>query len=145
MTSFNMTFYTTLVVLAAAGHFAFLIYLPSGGFLALRWPRTIWLHVLTVVWGVGSVALHWPCPLTSLERWARERAGMSRLPSGGFIDHYINGVMYPQGATGVAQLLAFAAVVVSWILFAAAAARGRLPRSPLVLVPQQNPVAGSVE
>jgi hypothetical protein len=121
--------YIILVVLAAAAHFAFLIYLPSGGFLALRWPRTIWLHVPIVVWGVGSVALHWPCPLTSIERWARERAGMGQLPSAGFIDHYVNGVVYPQGATGAVQLLAFAAVVVSWILFAVATARGWLARS----------------
>ena len=127
--------YMILVVAAVAAHFAFLIYLPSGGFLALRWPRTIWLHVPTVVWGMGSVALHWPCPLTSLEQWARERAGMGGLPSAGFIDHYINGVMYPQGATGIAQFLAFAAVVVSWIVFAVATARGRIPRQRVLASP----------
>ena len=35
-----------------------LIYLPSGGFLALRRRRSIWLHVAVVLWGVGSVVLH---------------------------------------------------------------------------------------
>lgn len=115
--------YIIVVGLAVAAHFAFLIYLPSGGFLALRWPRTIWLHVLTVVWGAGSVALHWPCPLTTLERWARERAGMSALPPEGFIDYYINGQVYPQGGTGIAQTAAFGAVLVSWAIFAVTATR----------------------
>ena len=36
--------YIVLVWLVVAAHFAFLIYLPAGGFLALRWRRTIWLH-----------------------------------------------------------------------------------------------------
>lgn len=120
--------YIIVVLLAVAAHFAFLIYLPSGGFLALRWPRTIWVHVLTVAWGVGSVVAHVPCPLTALERWARERAGMGRLSQDGFIDNYVNGVMYPQGDTGLAQALAFCAVVVSWAVFAVVAARRRRVR-----------------
>ncbi len=110
---------TALVWLAVAAHFAFLIYLPSGGFLALRWPRTIWLHFAVVSWGVGSVVLHFWCPLTALEQWARPRAGMGPLGSAGFIDHYITGVLYPSGGTGYAQAAAFAAVLVSWALHAA--------------------------
>ena len=79
--------YTALVGLTVAAHFAFLIYLPIGGFLALRWRRSIWVHVAVVLWGLGSVALHLWCPLTALEQWARPRAGMAPLGSAGFIDH----------------------------------------------------------
>lgn len=110
---------TGLVWLVVAAHFAFLIYLPSGGFLALRWPRTIWLHVAVVLWGAGSVVLHFWCPLTALEQWARPRAGLAPLGSSGFIDHYITGVLYPAGSTGFAQAAAFAAVLISWALYAA--------------------------
>ena len=33
--------YLAVVVLTVGTHFAYLVYLPSGGFLALRWPRSI--------------------------------------------------------------------------------------------------------
>jgi len=110
--------YATLVILTVGAHFAFLIYVASGGFLALRFRRTIWLHVPAVVWGVAVVVCHLPCPLTWLETWARTRAGMGSLPGSGFIGHYVAGVLYPVNDTGVAQALAFSAVVVSWIAYA---------------------------
>jgi hypothetical protein len=81
---------TALVWLVAAAHFAFLIYLPVGGFLALRWRRTIWLHSAAVAWAAGSVLLRVSCPLTGIERLAREHAGMAALGPAGFIDHYIS-------------------------------------------------------
>ena len=108
---------TALVWLAVAAHFAFLVYLPTGGFLALRWRRSILLHVAVVLWGLGSVVLHFGCPLTALEQWARPRAGMAPLGSAGFIDHYITGVLYPAGGAGHAQAAVFLAVTVSWILY----------------------------
>lgn len=116
--------YTALVWLVAAAHFAFLIYLPSGGFLALRWRRSIWLHAAVVAWGFGSVALHFWCPLTALEQWARPRAGLAPLGSAGFIDHYVTGVFCPSGGTGYAQALAFTAVAVSWVAYAATGRHG---------------------
>ncbi len=121
---------TALVWVVVAAHFAFLIYLPSGGFLALRWRRSIWLHVPVVLWGIGSVVLHFWCPLTALEQWARPRAGMAPLGSAGFIDHYITGVMYPSGGTGYAQAAAFLAVVTSWIAYAVTSGRGRPTSAP---------------
>ncbi|WP_050947648.1 DUF2784 domain-containing protein [Mycobacterium xenopi] len=120
--------YRAVVVVAAAAHFAYLIYVPSGGFLALRWPRTIWLHVATVVWGVAVVRWAAPCPLTWLENMAREKGQMRPLDQGGFIDHYVEGVLYPADATRALQLLAFVAAGVSWLVFARAADTRRLPR-----------------
>lgn len=121
--------YAAVVVLTAGAHFGYLMYLPSGGFLALRWPRTILLHVPSVAWGVGVVGLHLRCPLTSLERWARARAGMDPLPAGGFVDRYADGVLYPSNRTGVAQKLAFLAAAVSWLVFASRrASRAAAPR-----------------
>jgi hypothetical protein len=106
------------VVLTVAAHFAYLAYLPSGGFLAMRWPRSIMLHVATVLWGFGVVVFGLPCPLTELERWVRARAGLDPLPTSGFIDRYVAGVFYPVDRTGAAQALAFAAAGVSWLAFA---------------------------
>ena len=107
--------YFAVVVGTAAAHLGYLVYLPSGGFLALRWRRTFWLHLPTVCWGVGVVALELPCPLTSLEAWARARAGMDPLPETGFIGRYVAGVLYPANRTGSAQTFAFLAAAASWI------------------------------
>lgn len=97
-------------------HFGFIAYVLVGGFLALRWPRSIGVHVAAVLWGFGGLLVGWPCPLTALERWARVRAGMSPLPPGGFIAHYLTGVLYPAAAMSVVQALAVAVVVGSWVL-----------------------------
>jgi hypothetical protein len=110
--------YALAVALIVGAHFGYLLYLPSGGFLALRWPRSILLHLPTVGWGVCVTTLGLPCPLTSLEQWARVRAGMNPLPSAGFTERYVAGVFYPSHATRTAQALAFAAAAFSWVLLA---------------------------
>ena len=117
--------YIIVVAVVVAAHFAFIGYLVVGGLVALRWPRTIFLHMLAVVWGVGSLSLRLPCPLTDLERWARARAGMAPLQSDGFIAHYITGVLYPADAVGVVERVVFAVVIVSWGLLGYAVVRGR--------------------
>lgn len=122
--------YSALVVCTVATHLAYLLYLPSGGFLALRWRRTLWLHVPTVCWGAAVVTRNYPCPLTTLEEWARARAGMDSLPTTGFTDRYVAGVMYPAHRTGTAQLLAFVAAAVSWIALGVAHTRARRSVSP---------------
>ena len=115
-----------LWVIAVGGvvavHFAFLAYLIVGGFLAVRWRWTIWLHVPVVVWGVGIVTLRYDCPLTWLEQEARHRAGIAPL-SEGFIDHYITGVLYPANYVLLVEAVVFAIVVASWIWFVVAARR----------------------
>ncbi len=109
--------YTALVWLLVAMHVAFLIYLPLGGFLALRWRPTIWLHVPAVLWGGATVALNLDCPLTELERWARSHAGMPPISPAGFIDHYLAGALYPAWTAGYVQVAALLAVLASWVLF----------------------------
>lgn len=42
--------YETVVVSTVVMHFAFIAYVLAGGFLALRWRRTMWLHVPAVIW-----------------------------------------------------------------------------------------------
>lgn len=106
--------YSAIAAAAVAAHFAFLGYLIGGGFLAWRWPATIWAHVLIVIWTVIVVAGVVECPLTTIERWARDRAGMSPLPRAGFIDHHVAGVLYPRGWGTAAGILVFALILASW-------------------------------
>lgn len=103
---------------AVAAHLGFLIYVPSGGFLALRWPRSRWFHMAAVGWGLAVVLLDVRCPLTIVEDKARANAGMPVLPEDGFVAHYVDGRCYPTGATSRAQQAAFAAAAVSWLLLA---------------------------
>ncbi len=109
--------YQIVVALAVVGHIAFLCYLVVGGFLALRWQRTIWLHVAAALWGIAITTQHLDCPLTWLERWGRARAGMAPLPPDGFVAHYIIGVLYPASWAGVVPVAVFVLVAVSWVLY----------------------------
>jgi len=109
--------YHSVVALAVVAHFAFLCYLVVGGFVALRWRRTIWLHVPAALWGIAITMAHLECPLTWLERWSRAKAGMAPLPPDGFIAHYIAGVLYPAGWTGIVPVATFGLIAVSWALY----------------------------
>ncbi|SDG80112.1 Protein of Unknown function [Sinosporangium album] len=103
---------------AMVAHFLFLGYLALGGFLAWRWPRTIWAHGAVVSWGLLSLAIGMECPLTLVENWGRRGAGEAPLPPSGFIDHYIRGVLYPEQYESLAQLAVAALVAASWWGFA---------------------------
>ncbi|GAA1719047.1 DUF2784 domain-containing protein [Dietzia cercidiphylli] len=95
-------------------HAAFLVYMVVGGFLAWKWRWTFWPHLATAAYGLGIATVGWDCPLTYVENWGRARAGQETLPSTGFIDHYLTGVIYPAEHLLTAQLAVAAAVLVSW-------------------------------
>jgi hypothetical protein len=113
----QLAMYQIVVAFVVVVHFAFLCYLLVGGFVALRWRRTIWLHVPAALWGIAITAEHLDCPLTWLERWGRAKAGMAPLPPEGFIAHYIAGVLYPASWAGFVPVVVFALVAVSWVLY----------------------------
>jgi uncharacterized protein DUF2784 len=118
--------FPAIVFLVATVHFAFLGYLLIGGFLALRWRRTIWPYLLAVSWAAASVLLHLESPLTSLEQWGRRQAGMLELPSTGFIAHYLTGVLYPGGWAVAVELVVFALAAASLVAFVATGWRRHL-------------------
>jgi len=99
-----------------AVHYAYMAYLVVGGFLAWRWPRTIWLHVVAVGWAVAIVVTKVPCPLTALQNHFRESAGQRPL-SDSFINLYIRGTFYPADQQTIARVALAAIVLGSWIGF----------------------------
>src|SRR6266480_4493127 len=107
--------YRLLVTAILAVHFAFLAYVVVGGFLAIRWRRLFWPHLVAAAWGLLVVAVPVVCPLTWAENWARQRAGEHALTKG-FIDRYIEGVSYPARSTGLVGVLVGLVVVGSWLL-----------------------------
>ncbi|MFI7634598.1 DUF2784 domain-containing protein [Nonomuraea sp. NPDC049400] len=107
--------YRIIADAAMVVHFAFLAYLVVGGFVAWRWRRTIWVHAAVAAWGVISIVTGVECPLTVLEDWARHQAGLRGLPPSGFIDNYIEGVIYPEEYTNLARLGVAVLVLFSYV------------------------------
>jgi hypothetical protein len=104
--------YRALVTLVLTTHFLYLTYVVLGGFLAWRWKHAIWPHIAAVVWGVLVITFPWTCPLTAAENWARDRAGEGRTD--GFIDRYVEGVIYPPQYVQLARLAVAAVILLSW-------------------------------
>jgi hypothetical protein len=105
--------YRWLAIVVVGLHFCYLAYVLVGGFIAWRWPRTIYLHVAAVAWAVLIVATRVPCPLTWLDD-ALLTLGGQRPLARGFIGSYVSGVFFPTGYQDLAQGLLAALVVVSW-------------------------------
>lgn len=63
-----------------------------------RWPRMALLHLPALAWGIWIEASGRVCPLTPLEVSLRREAGQSGY-TGGFLDHYVGGIVYPAGLT----------------------------------------------
>ncbi|MFE2751050.1 DUF2784 domain-containing protein [Actinosynnema sp. NPDC059335] len=94
-------------------HFGVLVFLLVGGFLAWRWPRVLYFHAAMAGWGLLIVLFPLACPLTWLENELRAAAGQPQLVNG-FIDTYIDGVLYPESAARPVQVLVALVVLASW-------------------------------
>ena len=106
--------YRVLADLVAVVHGALLVFFLIGGFLAWKWRRVIWAHLFVGVWNLAIVILDFGCPITALEKhWRRE--GGEQPYAGGFIQHYIDGTVYPAGYTWVAEKVGFALLVISYV------------------------------
>ena len=102
---------------AMLAHFAFLAYLVVGGFLAWRWPWSIWVHVAVAVYGLFNVLVGWPCPLTHVENWGRVRAGEGN-PAGLGLHRPLHRRRHlPPGARGRGPGAVAAVVLASWVGF----------------------------
>lgn len=92
-------------------HFAFVLFAVFGALLILRWPRLAWLHIPAVVWAAFVEFSGTICPLTPLEVILRRQAGEAGY-AGGFIEHYVVSLLYPEGLARDTQTMLGAIVVV---------------------------------
>lgn len=83
-------------------HGAFIAWVALGALAVWRWPRLVWWHLPALAWGIWIEASAGLCPLTPLEVTLRQLAGQQGY-AGGFIDHYLGGLIYPQGLTPAGQ------------------------------------------
>jgi Protein of Unknown function (DUF2784) len=110
-------------------HFLFVLFVVFGGLLVLRWPRIAFVHLPVALYGALIELVGWICPLTPLEKYLRERAGMAGY-EGGFVEHYILPVLYPAGLTrGVQLVLAAVVVGVNLVIYGIILRRFRDARS----------------
>jgi len=91
-------------------HLVFILFVVLGGFLVLRRPRLAWLHAPVFLWGAAIEFGGWICPLTPIEKRLRELGGEGAY-AGGFIEHYVTALIYPEGLTRSLQLLIGAGVL----------------------------------
>ena len=102
-------------------HGLFVVWAAFGVFAVWRWPWLAVLHLPALAWAVWIEASGGVCPLTPLEVWLRRAAGQEGY-TGGFIEHYLGGLIYPAGLTRSAQ----------WLVAGALAAINAVPYALLI-------------
>jgi hypothetical protein len=117
-------------------HGALLLFFLIGGFLAWRWAKLIWVHLGIVAWNVVIVLVDFGCPVTATEKYFRRRGGETPYAAG-YIEHYLDGRLWPEGATPIVEKVGFVIVVASYVGFFVvrrrrAAARGTKVRGDSV-------------
>lgn len=110
--------YRILAELVLVVHFLFIAFALFGGYLVIRWRKIIFLHLPCLAWGIYIELSGGICPLTPLENKLRRAAGDAGY-DGGFIEHYITAIIYPDGLTHTMQLaLAGILVVLNAVAYA---------------------------
>jgi Protein of Unknown function (DUF2784) len=97
-----------LAEVTMAVHFLVLAYIVLGAYLAWWRPWLILVHLPFALWGLGIATLGLTCPLTSLEDRLRGRAGP------GFVERYVDGVLYPQQYLALSRAVAATVVVIGY-------------------------------
>jgi hypothetical protein len=117
--------YRLLADLTVVVHFAFLVFVVAGGLVARRHRWVTVPHLLAAAWGVYIEAMPGLlCPLTPLENHFAALAGRSGY-EGGFIEHYLVPIIYPEGLTRTMQwMLALLVVLVNVVVYAWPRRRG---------------------
>jgi len=101
-------FYSGLAVCILSLHALFILWVVFGAILTRSRPVLRWLHIASLVWGILTELLPWPCPLTLFENWLEAKAGVEPY-RGGFLLHYLDKLVYPEMS---ATILTVAGVLV---------------------------------
>ncbi len=117
--------YRVLADLILVTHFAFAVFTVLGGLLVLRRRALLWAHLASLLWGVVIQWADWTCPLTPLESRLREAGGEAGY-TGGFVEHYVSMILYPEGLTvELRYLLGAALIAVNLMVYGYIYSRGR--------------------
>lgn len=96
--------YRVLADIVLISHLLLIIYGLLGGLLYFwrRWLAV--LHLPLAVWISLIEFFQWTCPLTPWEKHLRVLAGEAAY-NGGFIEHYLIALIYPEGMTSAMALV----------------------------------------
>ncbi len=97
----------TVVVL----HLVFVLFAVLGSLLVFWRRYLLWLHLPAMIWAAWIEFRGGLCPLTPLENWLRRQGGMAGY-QGGFIEHYVEPLLYPPGLTRTTQVVLGAVVLI---------------------------------
>lgn len=86
--------YSALATAVLFVHALFTVWVVFGALLTRSRPVLRWLHIVSLVWGILTELLPWPCPLTLLENWLEQKARVEPY-QGGFLLHYLDKMVYP--------------------------------------------------
>ena len=100
--------YSALAISVLFLHALFILWVVFGALLTRSRPILRWLHIGSLVWGILTELLPWPCPLTVLENWLEAKAGVQPY-HGGFLLHYLDKLVYPDIS---ATVLTIAGVII---------------------------------
>src|SRR5260370_7608663 len=81
--------YSALATAVLFLHALFIVWVVFGAVLTRSRPVLRWLHIASLIWGILTQLLPWPCPLTLLENWLEGKAGIEPY-QGGFLLHYLS-------------------------------------------------------
>ncbi|MDI1271391.1 MAG: DUF2784 domain-containing protein [Polaromonas sp.] len=113
-----LTLHVAVVAFVVGG----LVLVLAGNLRGWRWVNALWFrlaHLAAIGVVVAETWLGTLCPLTTLEMWLREQAGVAGY-GGGFIEHWLQRVLYyeaPWWVFAVGYSLFGLLVVATWIRF----------------------------
>ena len=101
-------------------HLLFIVFVLLGGLFVIKWRYVSLVHIPAALWAAWVEFQVWVCPLTPLENWFRQKAGMEGYTKS-FIDQYLVPVIYPAALNREWQMILGTIVVIlnvtiySWV------------------------------
>jgi hypothetical protein len=108
-------------------HLGFVVFVTVGALAVYFRPRLAFLHVPCLAYGAALELIGWICPLTPLEQDLRLQAGQ-RGYTGGFIEHYVGGLLYPGDWDALRVWLGLSLVAFNVVIYSLVFARTRRNR-----------------
>jgi hypothetical protein len=108
--------YGMLAVSTLLLHGVFILWVIFGALLTRSRPLLRWFHIASLVWGILTELLPWPCPLTLLENWFETKARVEPYRSG-FLLHYLDKLVYPDISTTLLTVVGVLVCSVNVLLY----------------------------
>jgi hypothetical protein len=112
-----MKVYQTLTVAVLAVHVLWILWVILGVLFTRRRRLLRALHITSLVYSILIEVLPWPpCPLTVLEQWLEDRAGIVSYHEP-FLVHYLDALVYPNVPVGLLVGCAVAVCVFNLVVY----------------------------